>query len=130
MKPLTGRISSSLLFVTSSHLKLLKKKFFLLVLCSSFIDFSNAIDNSGGNSICQTKNLFQRLLKPFTKIIHLSLETFSCLCCVMPLLSWIFISEKSDRSSFNKELDFERFTVSLAEFCLHETVNNELKTYN
>ena len=76
------------------------------------------------------KKLISKTVKPFTKIIHLSLETFSCLCCVMPLLSWIFISEKSDRSSFNKELGFERFTVGLAEFYLHETVNNELKTYN
>ena len=38
------------------------------------------------------------------------------------------VSKKSNLCNCYKEFGFERFTVSLAEVCLHETVNKESET--
>ena len=51
--------------------------------------------------------------------------------CESPLFFWgFFVSEKSYRSSYIKEFSLERFTVSLTEICLYETVNNESNLNN
>ena len=55
--------------------------------------------------------------------MHKRLKTFGC-----PLFFGVFVSKKSNLCDCNKEFGFERFTVGLAEICLHETVNKESKT--
>ena len=59
------------------------------------------------------------------------MKNFRCLSCESALFFLGFVSEKSfGSSSYNKEFSLERFTVSLAEIYLYETVNNELNTNN
>ena len=68
------------------------------------------------------------ILKPFTKIIKLSLDRFWLPVLRVAFIFLDFLSEKSDRRSCNEESGFQRFTVSIAENCLLETVNNESNT--
>ena len=79
----------------------------------------------------QNQKPVSKSVKPFTKIINLSLETLDppldCLCCELPLFFWVFVSEKSDHRC-NKEFGYERFTVNLVEICLFETASNESNT--
>ena len=56
------------------------------------------------------------------------MKTFRCLFCESALFFWAFVNEKSYRSSYNKEFGLERFTVSLAEIFLYETVNTNNRT--
>ena len=77
----------------------------------------------------QNQKPVSKSVKLFTGMITLILENF-WLCCELPLFFWVFVGEKSDRSSCNKEFGFKRFTVGLAEICLNETVNNESNTNN
>lgn len=58
------------------------------------------------------------------------MTNFRCLSCESALFFLSFVSEKSYRSSYNKEFSLERFTVSLAEIYLYETVNDESNTNN
>ena len=58
------------------------------------------------------------------------MKTFRCLSCELAFFFLAFVSEKSNRSSYNKEFRLERSTVSLAEIYLYETVNNESNTNN
>ena len=65
-------------------------------------------------------------VRRFAKIINLSLVNFSLpVSRVTFIFLGFFVSEKCYRSSYIKEFSLERFTVSLTEICLYETVNNE-----
>ena len=70
-------------------------------------------------------------VRPFAKIINLSLENFPLPALRVTFIFLdFFVSEKSYRSSYIQEFSLKRFTVSLTEICLYETVNNESNTNN